>query len=166
MGQGHQGRRYPVGMSCSSNLTLAAALVAALSAATAQAQIYECTDARGARQFAQFCPAGTVRQREVVRGDEVPVAAPDVKSSAQQEVDFKKRMQQRQEADAKAAEMRGKTDEAERNCGMARMQLKGLLEGQRMQRLDPDTGERINLGDAERAADAERQQALIEQWCK
>ena len=35
-----------------------------------------------------------------------------------------------------------------------------------MQRLDPDTGERINLGDTERAADAERQQALIEQWCK
>ena len=44
--------------------------------------------------------------------------------------------------------------------------MKALLEGQRMSRIDPDTGERINLGDTERAADAERQRALVEKWCK
>jgi hypothetical protein len=133
---------------------------------TASAQIYECTDARGARQFAQICPAGTARQREVVRGDEIPAAAPESKSSAQQDAEFRKRLQERQDAEAKAAEIRGKAEEAARNCSMARIQLRALLEGQRMQRLDPDTGERINLGDEERAADAERQQKLVEQWCK
>jgi hypothetical protein len=48
---------------------------------------------------------------------------------------------------------------------LARGQLKALLEGQRMQRTDPDSGARINLGDDERAADAERQKTLIAQWC-
>ena len=67
---------------------------------------------------------------------------------------------------AKAAEESAKKEEAVRNCTQARAQMKALLEGQRMSRIDPDTGERINLGDAERAADAERQRALIEQWCK
>ena len=133
--------------------------------AAAQAQIYECVNARGAREFAQVCPAGTVRQRQLTRSD-VPPPPPDTKSAAQQDAEFRKRLQERQDAEAKAAENRSKTEEAERNCTQARTQLKALLEGQRMQRIDPDTGERINLGDEERAADAARQQKLVEQWCQ
>jgi hypothetical protein len=134
--------------------------------AVAQAQIYECVSARGAREFAQVCPAGTVRQRLVTRSDVPPPPPPDTKSAAQLDAEFRKRLQARQDAEAKAAENRGKTEEAERNCTQARTQLKALLEGQRMQRIDPDTGERINLGDEERAADAARQQKLVEQWCQ
>jgi hypothetical protein len=144
-------------------LSFAAAL---LVCAGASAQIYECTDARGAREFAQTCPAGTVKQRQLQRADEPPAAAPDAKSPAIVEMEFKKRMQERQDAAVKAAEDSAKSEEAERNCTQARIQLKSLLEGQRMQRIDPATGDRINLGDDERAADAERQQKLVEQWCK
>jgi len=140
---------------------------AALLSVAAQAQVFECIDARGAREFAQICPAGTVRQRQVSRDDDAaPAAAPETKSTAQQEAEFKKRLQDRQDAEAKAAADRAKAEDAERNCGQARAQLKALLEGQRMQRLDPVTGERINLGDEERAVDAARQQKLVEQWCK
>lgn len=138
----------------------------ALISGTAVAQIYECTDARGARQYAQICPVGTVNQREVARTDEAPAAAPDVKSTAQQDAEFRMRLQQRQEAEAKAADERAKAEEAARNCTMARAQLKALLEGQRMQRIDPATGARINLGDDERTVDAARQRTLVEQWCK
>lgn len=134
--------------------------------AAAPAQIYECVNARGAREFAQICPPGTVRQRQVTRSDEPPQAAPEAKSAAQQDAEFRKRLQERQDAEAKAAENRAKAEEAERNCTQARAQMKALLEGQRMQRIDPDTGERINLGDEERAADAARQQKLVELWCK
>jgi hypothetical protein len=142
-------------------------LAAALWPGSASAQIYECIDARGAREFAQVCSPGTVRQRQVSRDDDAtPAAAPETKSTAQQEIEFKKRLQERQDAEAKAAADRAKAEEAERNCAQARVQLKALLEGQRMQRLDPVTGDRVNLGDEERAADAARQQKLVEQWCK
>jgi hypothetical protein len=132
------------------------------------AQVFECIDARGAREFAQVCPLGTVRQRQLGRSDEAPAPAPaaESKSPALQEIEFRKRAQERQEAEAKAAEERSKKEDAERNCNQARAQLRGLQDGQRMQRVDPDTGERVVLGDEDRAADAARQQALVEQWCK
>ena len=141
--------------------------LAVLAPTAAPAQIFECINARGAREFAQVCPAGTVRQRQLSRSDEPATpAAGDGKSAAQLDVEFRKRQQERLEAEAKAAESRGKVEEAERNCTQARTQLKGLLEGQRIQRVDPDTGERSFLGDEERAAEAERQRQLVAQWCK
>ena len=145
--------------------------VSALFAGAAWAQIFECTDARGAKQYAQFCPPGTVQQRQVVsRGDEAADAAAGdaagAKAPAVLDVEFRKRQQERQEAEAKAAQDRAKAEEAERNCTQARAQYKALIEGQRMQRIEPETGARINLGDEERAADAERQRQLVEQWCK
>jgi hypothetical protein len=143
-------------------------LAVALWPAAAAAQIYECIDARGAREFAQVCSPGTVRQRQISRDDDPPPPPPaaESRSTAQQEIEFKKRLQERQDAEAKAAADRARAEEAERNCAQARVQLKALLEGQRMQRLDPVTGDRVNLGDEERAADAARQQKLVEQWCK
>jgi hypothetical protein len=144
-------------------LWLAAALLAS---AAATAQVFECTDARGGREYANVCPPGTVKQRALTRGDDAPAPPSESKSTAQQDAEFRKRQQERQDAEAKAAEERGKSEEAERNCSNARLQLRGLQEGQRMQRIDPDTGERINLGDEDRAVEAARQQQLVAQWCK
>jgi hypothetical protein len=144
-------------------------VAALLLSAAAEAQIYECFGPRGAREFAQVCPPGTLRQRQVSRGDEPSASAPQApqtKSAVQQEIEFKKRLQERADAEAKANEERTKTEEAARNCAQARMQLKAMLEGQRMTRMDPDTGERVNFGDDERAAESERQRDLIAQWCK
>ena len=169
MGQGHQGSGHQIRMSVLKPLRISGALVyaaAALLPAVAAAQIYECTDARGARGYAQVCPAGTVSQRQMQRPDEPPAgAAAEEKSAAQQDAEFRKRQQERQDAEAKALADRAKADEAERNCTQARAQLKALVEGVRMQRIDPATGAAINLGDDERAADAARQQVLVDQWC-
>jgi len=167
MGQSDQGRRHPFGMKKSlSGFFLGAALT--LPPQVLHAQIFECVNARGAREFAQVCPPGTVRQRQVGRGDEAPAPAPaaEPKSPALQEIEFRKRAQERQEAEARAAGERSKKEDAERNCNQARSQLRALQDGQRLQRVDPDTGERVVLGDDDRAADAARQQALVEQWCK
>lgn len=164
MGQSDQGRGHPQRMK--KIICAAVALAAAnLLCGAAQAQIYECTDARGAREFAQICPPGTVRQREVVRAEE-PAPAANTKSTAQQDAEFRKRMLERQDSAAKAADESAKKEEAERNCTQARATLKGLVEGQRMLRVDPNTGERTFLGDEERASEAERQRAVVEQWCK
>lgn len=138
----------------------------ALWAQAAAAQVFECVDARGAREYAQVCPAGTVRQRQLQRGDDVPPPPAEGKSAAQLDAEFRQRQAEREAAAAKAAEERTQRETAERNCLQARAQLKALNEGQRMQRIDPVTGERIFLGDAERAADAVQQQKLIDQWCK
>ena len=168
MGQGDQGRRHPFGMMNGRSGLLFAA--AALLSTAPHAQVFECVDARGAREFAQVCPPGTVRQRQLGRADEASATAPapaaEPKSPALQEIEFRKRLQERQDAEAKAAEECGKKEDAERNCNQARSQLRALQDGQRMQRTDPDTGERTVLGDDDRAADIARQQSLIEQWCK
>lgn len=168
MGYGHQASRHTRGMNGLICRTVFCAMALALQVPAAHAQIYECIDARGAREFANACSPGTVRQRQVGRGDEPAAAAPagESKSPVQQEVEFRKRLQERQDAEAKANEARGKSEEAERNCIVARGQLKGLLEGQRMSRIDPDTGERVNYSDEERAAEAEEQRKSVEQWCK
>ena len=168
MGQGNQrgwhARRVTMSRRLAAALQCSLALLVGL-APQADAQIYECTDARGAREFAQVCAAGTVRQRQLLRTDEIPATAGDAKSSAQLDAEFRKRQAERRESEAKALEERTKREDAQRNCMMARTQLKALLEGQRMERIDADSGARINLDDTERAADAEQQKALITRWC-
>lgn len=167
MGQSHQGSGHTAGMMKYLRYTAAVLLAAAaLAPWPAAAQIYECIDARGAREYAQVCAPGTVSQRQMGRADEAPAATPEAKTTVQQDAEFRKRLQERQDADAKAAEDRANTETAQRNCVQSRAQLQALLEGQRMQRMDPDTGERINLGDEERVAEADVQRKLIEQWCK
>ena len=170
MGQGHQRRQHSGGMIMRLPMQISSVLLFAATAvysAVASAQIYECIDARGAREFAQVCSPGTVSQRLMQRPDEPPAgAAAEEKSTAQQDAEFRKRQQERQDAAAKANENQAKAEEATRNCTQARAQLKALVEGQRMQRIDPATGAGINLSDDERATDAARQQVLVDQWCK
>jgi len=151
---------------------LASAVAIALMtlATVAAAQIYECTDAKGAKEYAQSCPPGTVKQRQVVEGGSAgaPAAggAAGPKTIDQQEIEFRKRLLERQEAEAKEAQEKAKAGEAERNCNAVRSTLKALQEGQRMSRMDPDSGEIIRFGDEERAAETERQLKQFEVWCK
>ena len=151
-------------------LVLTSALALMTLAISAAAQIYECTNARGGKEYAQHCPPGTVKQREVVRTEDT--AAPAAGGSAppkslnQQDFEFRKRLLESQEAEAKAAEEKTKIEAAERNCIDARSTLKALQDGQRISRMDPDTGERVVFGDEERAAETERQLKLVEQWCR
>ena len=142
----------------------------ALAANAASAQVFECVSPSGAREYAHFCPPGTKQQRQILRESErtgdsgASGSAP--KSIEAQEVEFKKRLLERQEAEAKATAEKAQAEEAARNCSDARGQLKALEEGQRMTRTDPVTGERVNYGDEERAADAERQRKAVADWCK
>src|SRR3954465_38897 len=82
---------------------LACALTGCVSIAAAQ--VYECTDAAGARQFAQFCPPGTVQQRQVSKAGEAGEAARTTpKSIDLQGAEFKLRAREREEAEEIAAE--------------------------------------------------------------
>lgn len=150
-------------------------------AGAATAQVFECTNARGVKEFAQFCPPGTVQQRQIGKSgatvgietqaapapaDAETGAAPAAPKPVDAEAEFRKRMTERQQAEAKAEKERAQAEEAEQNCLQARSQLQALQDGQRISRFDPATGERIMLGDDDRAEEIERQRGTVDRWCK
>ena len=136
----------------------------------ASAQVFECTNAAGVKEYAQFCPAGAVQRRQVTKGADSdtatakPGAAP--KSIPFQDAEFRQRAGERQEAEKKAEQEQARAEEFERNCTEARTGLQAVQDGQRLQRFDPATGERLNYTEEERAEAAERQRKDIAQWCK
>ena len=143
--------------------------IATVVAPMAAAQVFECTNAAGIKEYADFCPPGTVQRRQVGRSESAPgapAAAPAAKSSELLDAEFRQRARERQDAEAKADQEKAKTEEFERNCVEARAQLQALLDGQRMQRFDSATGERIAYTDQDRTEAVERQRVAITQWCR
>ncbi len=154
--------------------TLLACVVTA-AASNASAQVFECINLSGDKEYSRFCPPGTVQQRQISKGGEAgSEAAPSVpagpavapKSIEMREAEFRQRLIERQEVEAAAEAEKTRAEEFERNCLEARTQLRVVMEGQRMQRFDPATGERIQFTDEDRAEAAERQRKAIAQWCK
>jgi hypothetical protein len=132
-------------------------------------QVMECVDAKGNKSIAQFCPPGTVKENQLMKGGTSTSssgAATGSKSLAERDAEFKKRNVERQEADAKAEKGKSESKDAERNCDSARAQMKQLQDGQRISRIDPNTGERSFLDDRDRPAEIERAQTAVDNWCK
>lgn len=142
------------------------ACVLTASATVATAQVFECTNAAGAKEYSRYCPPGTVQQRQITKSEPGADAGGAPKSIETQGAEFKLRALERQEAEQKAAQELAKAEEFERNCIEARTGLQAVQDGQRLQRFDPATGERLNYTDEERAEAAERQRKAIVQWCK
>lgn len=140
-----------------------------LMAGTAGAQIFECMDAKGNKEFAQTCPPGTVKETRLKGGAGPAVgggsSAPASKSLAEQEAAFRKRSIERQEAEAKAAKQQAENEDAKRNCFDARAQLKQLQDGTRLSRTNPDTGERTFMDDTQRQSEMANAQKSVDSWC-
>ena len=141
--------------------------VALLAAGTASGQIFACTDSKGTREFARACPPGTVKERQV--SGTAPAAggsaSPASKTLAEKDAEFRKRTMERQESEAKAAKELAEARDSKRNCDEARSQLKQLVDGQRIVRTDPNTGERTFLDDKDRASEIAIAQKNVEGWC-
>jgi hypothetical protein len=140
-------------------------------AASAAAQIFECTNAAGVKEYAQFCPPGTVQRRQVTKaaetgGDGGSTPGSAQKSFAVQDAEYRQRLLERQQADKQSEEEQGRAEEFDRNCVEARTQLKAVQDGQRLQRFDPATGEKVVYTDDDRAEAADSQRKAIAQWCK
>src|SRR4051812_23944819 len=124
-------------------------------ASSAAAQVFECTSAAGVKEYAQFCPAGTVQQRQINKAGEggndggaTPGAAP--KSFPVQDAEYRERLLERQQAAKQAEQEQGREEEFERNCVEARTQLKAVQDGQRLQRFAPATGEKVVYSEEDR----------------
>ena len=145
------------------------ACVGLLIAGSAAAQILECIDAKGNRTIAQFCPPGTVKETKLMKsgaGGTPAPTAPAAKTTAEKDVEFRKRALEKQEAEAKAEKEQGEAKVAQQNCNDARGQLRQLEEGVRIMRADPATGERSYLSDADRPAEIAKAKKAVENWCK
>ena len=74
--------------------------VVLLAAGATTAQVLECVDAKGKKEYAQTCPPGTVKETKLMKSR--PGAAPGTaaKSLAEREAGFRKRTKERQDAEA------------------------------------------------------------------
>jgi len=154
----------------------------ALCAAAANAQQYKWKDSRGRTVYGDLPPAG-VKATPIssVSAPAAPAApagsggtetgakgaAKDAKplTPAEQEMEFRRRVKEAQEAAAKKA----KEDQAERdkkqNCELAREQERTLASGQRVSRVD-EKGERYYVNDAQRAQELSQARRSISEWCR
>jgi len=152
----------------------------ALCAAAANAQQYKWKDSRGRTVYGDLPPAGV--NATPLRSSSVPPAASAApaateagskaaaKSSkpltpAEQEMEFRRRVKEAQEAAAKQADKSKDERERQENCELAREQERTLASGQRIARVDAK-GERYYMDDAQRAQELAQARRSASEWCK
>lgn len=147
-----------------SRLLLAVSLLAATAAA--HGQVNKCLDASGkVVGYGSQCPPGTRQETTGIRN--APSApASSSRSIAEQEAEFRKRQIEKQDAQAKAEKSAARQEERARACDSARSYLKTLQSGIRVARTDPNTGERVFLGDDDRAREMTSAQRAVDESCK
>jgi type IV secretory pathway VirB10-like protein len=93
-----------------------------------------------------------------------PAPSSGPKSAAEQEMEFRKRQQERADAEKKAQEEQSRAAAKATECERARSYLKAIEDGQRIARTDA-SGNREFLDDAQRAAEAERARKIMQSTC-
>lgn len=138
------------------------------SCALSWGQAYKWRDANGSVQYSDTPPppgAKDVQQLRKSGAGPAPGTPGATKSYTERDAEFRKRVVEKQENEAKQAKASEDEQVRARNCDQARGQLAGIDSGQRMVRLTAD-GERIALDDAERATARADAVKAIETWCK
>ena len=151
--------------------TIVALALMAFSAG-ASAQINKCLDATGkVVGYGNECPAGTRSEASGVKSAPAPApaasgAASAPKSAAERDADFRKRQNEKKEADAKLAKQGAEAEQNKRACDDARAYMKSLEAGHRISKTDPKTGERSYLADTEYAGEKARAQQILQARCR
>ncbi len=86
------------------------------------------------------------------------------KTTAEREMEFRKRQQERAEGEKKAAEEQTKSAAKTAECDRARGYMRSLEDGVRISRTDA-SGNREFLDDTQRAAEVERTRKVIQSTC-
>lgn len=147
------------------------ALIILLLSATAHAQqMLKCTGKDGKVEYAAQCPPGTRQDATGIKS--TPSSAPSGSSAApqkslgEQDAEFRKRLVEKQEAQAKEEKKAAHDAQRLRACEQARAYLKNLQAGNRIAKTDPKTGERVFLEDAGYAAEIAAAQRSVDTNCK
>ena len=167
--------------------TLAVAVaLAALTALPAAAQ-WVWKDSNGRTVYSDRSPPPDVKPSQIMRQPTNPVLAPapapsdsptdaskapaekaqaatGPKTVAEQEMEFRKRQQERADNERRAQEEQQKSAAKAAECERARGYLKGLEDGQRIVRTDA-SGNREYLDDTQRKAEIERTRKMVQSFC-
>jgi len=172
--------RFLLSRSCALRCTAALALSLAVALpATAQ---WAWRDDAGRTVYSDRPPPPSVRKEQILRQPPGAVlaapAAPDATPGAaatpapaarptlaEQEQAFRKRRQERAEAEKKQAEEQALALRRKQDCERARGYLRQLEDGIRIARVDAQ-GQQVILDDAQRAAEMARARELIAASCK
>jgi len=149
-------------------------------AASVQAEVYKCIDAGGKTAYSQSpCPANS-RSAAITRTvPDAPAGAPagggsasgkaekasGPKTAADLEQDFRKRKQEREEAQKKEAEKTADARVRDQNCRNARQQVVTLESGVPQMRMD-EQGGRNYLDQAQIEREKAFARKAVEQWCR
>ncbi|HSY28448.1 MAG TPA: hypothetical protein VK832_13145 [Burkholderiaceae bacterium] len=136
----------------------------------AEAQIVECIDAGGKKTYAQSCPAGAEKQRDV--DTPIPVVKPDASNDAakkaQQDKEnaFQQRRTERMRAEADKDAKQKKAADAAEQCEASKRRLDLLDSGRQYKRADPATGEHVPMDEDQRQAEIDRLHAEVQASCQ
>lgn len=145
------------------------AFLVLLAPVAAHGQLLKCVGKDGKVEYAAQCPPGTKELQTGIKSvpkAAAPGGAPQQKSLAEREADFRKRRLEGAEAQKKEEAKAAEKAEQREACDRAQVYLKSLQEGQRIARVDPKTGERVFLEDADRPAEIAKAQRVVDTNCK
>ncbi len=157
--------------------TWAAGLAAAVFAVSSHAQLYKWVDKDGRTRYSDRPPVGiqatplspppapASASTAPATGDSAKDAKKGPLTPAEQEVEFRRRVKEAQEAAAKSEQAQREADERKENCARAREMLSTLESGQRIARSDAK-GERFYLDDAQRVQETAKARDAVASWCK
>jgi hypothetical protein len=129
-------------------------------AVPASAALYKWTDANGRTVYSDQPPPPNVKS-EVIGGAPPPANPDAVKDMANREAEFRKRQMDRTDDAKKTEKSRAEAQKLATFCTQARTQAAGLRRADiAMYRLN-DKGERVELDEAGRRAEADKLEALM-----
>ena len=159
-------------------LIFALAIASTATSLTALAQTYQWKDNSGRTVISDTPPPASVRGAKALgtspppsigetkpAGDAANAAADAPKTTAEKEMEFRKRQQEAREKADKDAKEAANADAKRDNCERARKQLALLESGQRIATTD-EKGERRMMEDAEREQEIARAQKFVSESCK
>jgi type IV secretory pathway VirB10-like protein len=155
-------------------LLLVFGIISTIAMTPAHAQVYQWKDSSGRTVIADTPPPGTATRDARVIGDRQPVSRSDKpaeptaegpKTTAEKDLEFKKRQQEaREKAEKNAKEQKAQADREE-NCRRARGNLAALESGRLVGTID-EKGERKAFEDTQRQAEIDRARQFIAEACK
>ena len=143
-------------------LTLAVLLAATT---TANAEIYQWKDANGKTVISDKPPTGKTQPQKTFASDSPASNAAAPKTTADKELDFRKRQKEAQENADKANKEQAAAAANKESCDSSRRHLKSLESGERISMTD-DKGERYFLDDAQRTQEISKVRQNIQANCK
>jgi Domain of unknown function (DUF4124) len=155
-------------------MTMKPALILALGLAsvilTVQAQTYKWKDSQGRTVISDNPPPASARQVKPVEGTAPPAAetmpaADAQKTTAEKDMEFRKRQQEAREKADKEAKAAAEAAQRREACDRARLHLQALESGRRMILPDGKGGETF-LEDDQRGGEIERARKTIDESCK